>query len=418
MSVKNWSTTPASNASVDSISWAEGQLPSTVNDSSREEMAQLKEWYNLITTGTVSGTVGGTADAITLTTTPSPFQAAYAVNQRFLFKASGPNTVSNPTFNTGSLGAKTIKLPGGSALAIPQWATNDMLLCAYDGTDIILLGGNSVVGVGTTLSLARNAQTGTSYTLLTGDRAKHVTYSNAAAIAVTLPQANGTTFASGWYHLAENISSAVAGIVTITPTTSTINGAATLVLLPGQWAFVTSDGTNYRAVIGGAGKQTIWLPAGSAISATTNGAADGTTESTTNKVMNSTKDFDATTSESIQWNIAMPKSWNLGPITFIPYWTAASGSGTFISALSAVALSDDDAIDTAFGTAQTSTDTLITALDVHAGPESAAITIAGTPAIGDIVYFKLARDISDTLGVDAKLIGVKLIYTTNVQSDL
>lgn len=95
-------------------------------------------------------------------------------------------------------------------------------------------------------SLPRNAQTGTSYTVTTDDHGCHLTFSNAAAVAVTQPQAT-TTFAvfHGFY---ENIG---AGTVTITPTTSTINGAATLVLLTGQWALIDSDKTNYRALKGG-----------------------------------------------------------------------------------------------------------------------------------------------------------------------
>ena len=167
----------------------------------------------------------------------------------------------------------------------------------------------------------------------------------------------------------------------------------------------------------GAGKQTVWVPAGAMVARTSSGAAPGTTESTTNKVMNKTLDFDTTTSEGAQFTVAFPKGWDEGTVTFIPYWTAASGSGTVIFTLAGVALSNDDAIDTAFGTSQSSTDTLLAALDIHVGPESSAITIAGTPAEGDIVYFQVTRDVSDTLGVDAKLIGIKLIYTTNVNTD-
>lgn len=167
----------------------------------------------------------------------------------------------------------------------------------------------------------------------------------------------------------------------------------------------------------GQGKDTIWIPASAMSSATTNGAAAGAVEQTVNKNMTVTKDFDATTSEIVQFEIAFPKSWNLGTVTFIPYWTAASGSGTAIWALSAVARSDDDPLDVAFGTAQTSTDTLIAAYDMHVGPESSAITIAGTPATGDGVNFKLVRDISDTLAVDAKLIGIRLVYSTSAATD-
>jgi|694.fasta_scaffold58463_7 hypothetical protein len=250
MAVKNWSTTPASNALVDGINFAEGQNPSTVNDSARTLMADVAELYALNKGGVVTGTVGGTGDAITLATVPNPFSAAYATGQQFLMKATAANTIAAPTINVGALGAKTIKLPGGSALSTPQWAINDMLLFLYDGTDMILVSGNSVANAAfaTTLTLTRNTQTGTTYTVLTGDRAKYVTHNNASATAVTLPQANGTTFGGGWYYWTENIG---AGTVTITPTISTINLGSAIVLRQGEWALITSDNTNYRALTTG-----------------------------------------------------------------------------------------------------------------------------------------------------------------------
>lgn len=91
-----------------------------------------------------------------------------------------------------------------------------------------------------------NAQTGTTYTVLNSDRGKLVTFLNAAAIAVTLPQAGtAAAFPSGWYSEFRNISTTVAGIATITPATSTINGTTSYVLLPGSALRVVSNGTNY-----------------------------------------------------------------------------------------------------------------------------------------------------------------------------
>jgi len=168
------------------------------------------------------------------------------------------------------------------------------------------------------------------------------------------------------------------------------------------------------------GLETIWIPAGAMISRTTNGAASGTTESSTNKVMNKTLDFDTTTQEFAQFMVRFPKSWNLGTVTFAPYWTAASGSGGVVFGLAGGAFADSLALDTAFGTAVTSTDTLLTALDVHIGPTSGAITIANTPAAGDWVSFQVNRTVadgSDTLGVDAKLMGIALFFTTNAADD-
>lgn len=46
MSIDQWSTTPANNASgVTGVNWAEGQAPSTVNDSARQVMADVAAWY-------------------------------------------------------------------------------------------------------------------------------------------------------------------------------------------------------------------------------------------------------------------------------------------------------------------------------------------------------------------------------------
>jgi hypothetical protein len=86
-----------------------------------------------------------------------------------------------------------------------------------------------------------NAQTGTSYTVLSTDACKLVNFSNASAIAVTVPQAT-TTFGAGFSFDVQNIG---AGSVTLTPTTSTINGSASLVIATNQGCTITSDGTNW-----------------------------------------------------------------------------------------------------------------------------------------------------------------------------
>ena len=60
--------------------------------------------------------------------------------------------------------------------------------------------------------------------------------------------------------------------------------------------------------------------------------------------------------------------------------------------LAGIAFSNDDAMDTAFGTLQSATDTLLTANDCHISPTTAAITISGTPAAEDLVFFQITRD--------------------------
>jgi hypothetical protein len=86
-----------------------------------------------------------------------------------------------------------------------------------------------------------NTQTGTTYTIVSGDRGKLVTLNNAASIAVTIPQATGS-FAAGFFC---EITSLGAGTCTLTPTTSTIDGAASITLKQFQSITLTSVGGNW-----------------------------------------------------------------------------------------------------------------------------------------------------------------------------
>jgi hypothetical protein len=111
-------------------------------------------------------------------------------------------------------------------------------------------GGNSILCSPTTGSVicsgtvTLNTQTGTSYPTVASDGGKLVTLNNASPVAVSLSQANQTGFTSGFGLEYQNLG---AGLVTITPATSTINGAATLTLNQYDDVVVHSDGTNYYA---------------------------------------------------------------------------------------------------------------------------------------------------------------------------
>jgi hypothetical protein len=115
----------------------------------------------------------------------------------------------------------------------------------------------------------------------------------------------------------------------------------------------------------------------------------------------------------------MPKQWDEGTIQFQPYWTAVTAnSGNVEFSMASLALSNNDAIDTAFGTAQASRLNFTSNNTIHVGPLSANITIAGTPTAGDIVMFQVARDVADdTLIADADLIGLAIFLTTDAGSD-
>lgn len=85
-----------------------------------------------------------------------------------------------------------------------------------------------------------NTQTGTSYTVQNSDSGGIITFSNAAAVAVTLNAA----VAQFWYAALANLG---AGLVTITPQSGTINGGATLALSTQESAWIFFDGTNWWA---------------------------------------------------------------------------------------------------------------------------------------------------------------------------
>src|SRR6516165_12285719 len=96
-------------------------------------------------------------------------------------------------------------------------------------------GGSPITTTGTIFAAeVPNLRAGTTYTIANADCGTLNNFSNAAAIAVTLPQAgSGGNFANGWYN---DVCSIGAGTATITPTTSTVGGVATLVLTTNKCA--------------------------------------------------------------------------------------------------------------------------------------------------------------------------------------
>lgn len=147
-------------------------------------------------------------------------------------------------------------------------------------------------------------------------------------------------------------------------------------------------------------------------STTAGSSAITKTEYTTNDQDLQSLDFDQTTQEHAQFTIIMPDDWNAGTITYKAWWTAAAGTAaqTVEWNLQARAYANDDAIDGAWGTAIEVSDALIATADIHVTSESAALTIANTPLAGELVQFRVFRDIADTLAADAKLLGIKLYY--------
>jgi len=155
---------------------------------------------------------------------------------------------------------------------------------------------------------------------------------------------------------------------------------------------------------------------------TTNGASPEQIELTAGQPELKCLDFDASTDEFAQFAVSFPKSWNEGTVTYQVYFTSAgTNTGNAIFTLAGVAISDNDAIDAAFGTAVSVTKAHSgTANDLDVSSESSAITIAGTPAAGDEAFFQISRDADngrDTLTGDARLLGIRFFFTTDAAND-
>ena len=172
------------------------------------------------------------------------------------------------------------------------------------------------------------------------------------------------------------------------------------------------------------GKQTIWVPATAMYATTTNGCADiDQTELTAGQPELKTLDFDPSSDENAQFTIAFPKAWDPSQlIMYQVFWTANStNTGNCIWNLKGVGIADNDAIDTAFGTAVAITDAHSgTANDLNVTAQSGSVTIAGSPAADEDVFFNISRDAndgSDTFTGDAKLLGIKIFFATNLPND-
>lgn len=126
-----WSTTAADNSSADaSINWAEGQLPSTVNNSARAQMAAVASLLKDIN-GTLS--TAGSSNAYTIAS-PNIAYAAYATGITIGFKANHTNT-SAATLSVNSIGNKAIRvftIAGDTALSGGEIQQNGHYSLRYD----------------------------------------------------------------------------------------------------------------------------------------------------------------------------------------------------------------------------------------------------------------------------------------------
>lgn len=165
--------------------------------------------------------------------------------------------------------------------------------------------------------------------------------------------------------------------------------------------------------VSSSGPTDIWISAGEMIPRSFSGSGVNSLETSTNRVNYDVLEFDAAIDEYAQVTRMLPNNWNGGTVTAKFVWTATTGSGNVVWGLRGRCYADNTAIDSALGTFQTVTDTLQTASYIHITNPTSAITITGSLSVGQPIIFELYRFAttgSDTLAVDAQLLGMQINY--------
>lgn len=204
-------------------------------------------------TGDVTNTAGSLGLTIAASAVTLSKQANFAASSLQGNPTGSPAAPSAITLGAGlSFSGTTLVASGGSATAITPGTTTIVgatAPCVIENSTSTTMGCASLASnlaivsgvLGTTQPI--NAQTGTTYAMQTTDAGKLVTFSNASSIAATIVVATTSGFTGGYSADLQNLG---VGTVTLTATTSTINGASTLVLKTGEGCTITSDGTNYQ----------------------------------------------------------------------------------------------------------------------------------------------------------------------------
>jgi len=311
---------------------------------------------------------------------------------------TGTETLTNKTLTSPKIGTSVLDTNGNelALLTATSSAVNEFTIAnAATGNDPTL----SATGGDTNIDIAIKPK-GSGETVF-GSGAGNATLTTSGAHDLILDTNSGTN--SGTI----TITDAANGDITIAP-----NGT-------GQAKAV--DAADATGAIKIAGKETIWIPAVAMYPNTTSGCAALAQVELSNGPEIKVLDFDKDSDEFAQFAVAFPKSWNAGTVTFQAFFTATStDTGTTAWGLSGVALADNGDLNTAFGTQVVATAKAHsgTSNDLDVAAESGAVTIAGSPAADEYVFFQLSRDVSaDDLNADARLLGIKLFFTTSAAND-
>jgi hypothetical protein len=183
---------------------------------------------------------------------------------------------------------------------------------------------------------------------------------------------------------------------------------------------LTSNGTTatWAAPTGGAtetAETSIWIDAGAML-------PDATAEASSKTGTNGNVDvFLMANTEKVYAKWTPPPQWDGGTIDVDVYWTAtgATAGHKVKWNLAAQAGGNDDAWDVAFPTpTATADDDVIASGDIHVISAS-SITVGGTPADGDCVFFEIERTASGAtqMSQEAELLGIRVKYQNSLMQN-
>ena len=340
----------------------------------------------------------------TVGTTP-----AIAIDENLLATFHGGITMAGttPTLTIGDAGAEDTKI-------VFDGNAQDFYIGLDDSADDLLIGLGSAVGTTPAIAIDENLQITTGGDIIMGGATPTLTIGDAGAEdAKIVFDGNAQDFHVGLDDSADDL---VIGVGNALGTTTAIAVDENAVVNFANTPTVASAAAKF------AGKESIWVPAGAMYPSTTNPCSDlAQVETTALRPDLKVLDFATGADDFAQFTIAFPKSWNEGTVTFQPFWTVTgTNTGTVAWALSGIAVTNDATINTAFGTAAVTTALAHsgTSNDLMVSAESGAITIAGSPSTDDVCFFQISRDVSaDNQSGDARLIGVKVFFTTDAGND-
>jgi len=340
----------------------------------------------------------GTSDGTALGTTSLMWSDLFLASGSVINLNNGNVTITHSS-NTLTVAAATVAFTASTAVTV----SNDLKLSSD----------SAVLGFGADNDTTLTHTDGTGLTLNSTNK---LTFGDAATFIQQ--SADGTLTIEGEAIIDLNASTRVdvSGDLKVGSNIE-LGNASDTTLARSAAGEVTIEGVAIKKV----GLENIWVPATAMTPSETNGCASITSvETTSGRPDLIVLDFDKTSDEFAHFSIAMPKSWNEGTITFQAYWTSSStNTGTVAWGMSGVSVGDNDTIDVAYGTAVVATAKAHsgTVEDLNISAASGNLTVANAAA-DELAFFEIFRDVSaDNHDADARLLGVKIFYTTDTSTD-